>query len=75
MSGSKLNFKNRRLRRVYKSWSDGLSVRLSNILINADVWTREEAIQAVVSNKTSRFRNYGPKRHKELCDFLGLQKS
>jgi hypothetical protein len=57
-------------------WWYGLSVRTSNCLKNADIESKQEALDAFKCGKLNPrmggTKNYGWKCHKELADWLGL---
>jgi hypothetical protein len=63
-------------------WTEGLSIRIQNVLLNAGLFTMEAVEEAIKARKlrphwrplkVEKLRNYGKKSHYELCEFLGVK--
>lgn len=64
-------------------WTDELSVRIQNVLLNAGLNTMDEVENAIRTKRLNpnrnvpaefRTRNYGKKSHEELVEFLGMKR-
>ncbi len=62
-----------------REWYYPLSVRAVNVLLNMNIQSRAECLEAIKSGRLQDtkpgmpwLRNYGTKTHKEVCNWLGI---